>query len=108
VCGALLVGEGNMLCPNCGRELPETASTCQNCGHSFIELVSECPACGRRVDKDAFACLCGIIFSDRVGGVECSLCGGIVELTDQFCTSCGARFADKPRLEGKVERKVRR
>jgi len=49
-----------------------------------------------------------VIFSDRLGGVECSVCGGRVELEDQFCPSCGSRFADKPRLEGKVERKVRR
>lgn len=107
-CGALLVGEGNILCPKCGGEIPETANACEHCGHSLIEFVSECPACGRRVDKDAFACLCGVIFSDRVGGAECSVCGGKVELEDQFCTGCGSRFADKPRLEGKVERKVRR
>jgi len=97
-----------MLCPKCGKEIPETATNCEYCGHPQIELISECPACGRRVDKDAFACLCGVIFSDRVGGVECSVCGGRVELEDQFCPSCGSRFADKPTLEGKVERKVRR
>jgi hypothetical protein len=107
-CGALLVGEGNMLCPKCGKEIRENSTHCEYCGESLIELVTECPACGRRVDKDAFACLCGVIFSDRVGGVECSVCGGTVELDDQFCTKCGSRFADKPRLEGKVERKVRR
>lgn len=107
-CGARLVGEGNMLCPKCGKEIPDTSMACPSCGESFVELVSECPACGRRVDKDAFACLCGVIFSDRVGGAECSICGGEVELTDKFCGKCGARFADEPRLEGKVERKVRK
>ena len=107
-CGVLLVGEGNVLCPKCGKEIPAKASECEHCGHSFVELISECPACGRRVDRDAFACLCGVIFSDRVGGVECSVCGNPADLDDQFCPSCGARFADKPRLEGKVERKVRR
>ena len=107
-CGVLLVGEGNMLCPKCGSEIREIAASCEYCGYSLVEDVTECPACGRRVDKDAFACLCGVIFSDRVGGVECSVCGGSVGLEDKFCTICGARFADKPRLEGKVERKVRR
>jgi len=107
-CGARLVGEGNMLCPKCGKEIPDTSMACPSCGESLVELVSECPACGRRVDKDAFACLCGVIFSDRVGGAECSICGGEVELTDKFCGKCGARFADEPRLEGKVERKVRK
>jgi len=107
-CGVLLVGEGNMLCPKCGQEIPETSSECPRCGESLIELISECPSCGRRVDRDAFACLCGVIFSDRVGGAECSLCGGAVEIQDKFCPKCGARFAGEPRLEGKRERKVRR
>ncbi len=107
-CGALLVGEGNMICRGCGKEIPQTSNECPNCGESFVEFISECPACGRRVDKDAFACLCGVIFSDRVAGAECSVCGGDVEVTDRFCPICGARFADEPRLEGKLERKVRR
>jgi predicted amidophosphoribosyltransferase len=107
-CGVLLVGEGNMLCPACGKEILETATECIHCGAPLVELVTECPACGRRVDKDEFACLCGILFSDRVGGAECSECGCTVEVTDQFCPTCGARFADSPRLEGKVERKIRR
>ncbi len=107
-CGVRLVGEGNMICPKCSKEVPQTAMSCPGCGESFVELVSECPACGRRVDKDAFACLCGVIFSDRVGAAECSICGAKVELTDKFCGKCGARFADEPRLEGKIERKVRK
>lgn len=107
-CGVLLVGEGNMLCPRCGREIPEASSTCELCGESLVELISECPACGRRVDKDAFTCLCGVMFSDRVKGAECSVCGGVVEVQDRFCPLCGARFDVAPRLEGKVERKVRR
>jgi len=107
-CGVRLVGQGNMICTKCGKEIPETSMSCPGCGESFVELVSECPACGRRVDKDAFACLCGVIFSDRVGGAECSICGGEVELSDKFCGSCGARFGEEPRLEGKVERKVRK
>jgi predicted amidophosphoribosyltransferase len=107
-CGVRLVGEGNMICTKCSKEIPETSMTCPNCSESFVELVSECPACGRRVDRDAFACLCGVIFSDRVGGAECSICGGQVELADRFCGKCGARFGDEPRLEGKVERKVRK
>ena len=96
-----------MLCTRCGKEIPQTSQSCQHCGESFVELVSECPACGRRVDKDAFACLCGVIFSDRVGGVECSVCNGKVELDDKFCPKCGARFGDEPKLDKKVERKVR-
>ncbi len=107
-CGVRLVGEGNMICPKCSKEIPQTSMTCPSCSESFVELISECPACGRRVDKDAFACLCGVIFSDRVGGAECSICGTAVDLTDKFCAKCGARFADEPRLEGKIERKVRK
>ncbi len=107
-CGARLVGEGHMICPKCSKEIPETSINCPDCGESFVELISECPSCGRRVDKDAFACLCGVIFSDRVGGAECSICGEPVELSDRFCGTCGARFAEEPRLEGKIERKVRK
>lgn len=107
-CGVLLVGEGNMLCPHCGKETPETSTACENCGASLIELISECPACGRRVDRDAFDCQCGVVFSDRVTGAECSDCGGIVNIDDVFCPVCGARFADSPRLEEKLERKVRK
>lgn len=107
-CGVQLVGEGNMLCPKCGKEIPETAAECRFCHASLVELISECPACGRRVDKDAFACLCGVIFSDRAGTAECSICSAEVSLEDQFCPKCGARFGDKPRLDRKIERKVRR
>lgn len=106
-CGVLLVGEGNMICPECGAEIPETALACSVCGRPFVEEISECPACGRRVDKDAFSCECGVIFSDRVGGAECSECGAEVTLADRFCPECGARFADELWLEGKVERSVR-
>jgi len=107
-CGVLLVGEGNMICPSCGAEIPETSTTCEYCDAPLIELISECPACGRRVDKDAFSCRCGVLFSDQVAGAECSECGGGVDIHDKFCPICGARFEDAPRLEGKVERKVRR
>lgn len=106
-CGVLLVGEGNMICPECGAEIPETSLGCPICGCSFVEEISECPACGRRVSKDAFTCECGVVFSDRVAGAECSECGASVELEDQFCPECGARFADEPTLEGKLERRVR-
>lgn len=107
-CGVVLVGQGNMICPKCHKEIPEASDECTYCGESFVELISECPACGRRVDKDALACLCGVLFSDRVGASECSLCGTNVELSDRFCPKCGARFADEPHLEGKLERKIRR
>ncbi len=107
-CGALLVGEGNMICPRCGKEIPETSTACGLCGMPLIELISECPACGRRVERDAFDCLCGVVFSDRVTGAECSECGGSVAVSDVFCPICGARFGDSPRLEKKLERKVRK
>jgi len=107
-CGVLLVGEGNMLCPRCGREIPETSTACGHCGLPLIELISECPACGRRVDRNAFECQCGVVFSDRVTGAECTECGGAVAVNDIFCPICGARFADSPRLETKLERKVRK
>ena len=106
-CGVLLVGEGNMICPGCGAEIEESSSACPVCGKSLVEDITECPACGRRVDKDAFACLCGVVFSDRVSGAECSLCGSAVEMLDRFCPKCGARFADEPRLEGKLQRKIK-
>jgi hypothetical protein len=106
-CGALLVGEGNMICPGCGAEIPENSSECPICGHAFVEEISECPACGRRVDRDAFLCECGVVFSDRVAGAECSECGTVVGLEDVFCPQCGARFADSPSLEGKLEREIR-
>ncbi|MGD9962310.1 MAG: zinc ribbon domain-containing protein [Thermoplasmata archaeon] len=106
-CGVLLVGEGNMICPGCGAEIQESSRVCGVCGKSLVEDITECPACGRRVDKDAFACLCGVVFSDRVSGAECSLCGAGVDLQDKYCPKCGARFADEPRLEGKLERKIR-
>lgn len=107
-CGVLLVGQGNMICPKCSREIPETSTACPNCGEPLVETVSECPACGRRVDKNAFECECGVIFSDRVAAAECSVCGEPVNLEDMFCPGCGAKFGDEPRLEGKLERKVRR
>jgi DNA-directed RNA polymerase subunit RPC12/RpoP len=107
-CGVLLVGEGNMICPSCGAEIPETALQCEICGTSFVEEIAECPACGRRVHEDDFSCECGVIFSDRVAGAECSECGANVELEDDFCPNCGARFSDQPALEGKLERKIRR
>lgn len=107
-CGVILVGQGNMICPKCGKEIPESSTECSSCHEVFVELISECPACGRRVEKDAFECECGVVFSDRVAAAECSECGAVIDLADRFCPTCGARFGDEPRLEGKVERKVRR
>jgi len=107
-CGVTLVGEGNMICPGCGKEVPQRSDACPNCGNLFVEYISECPACGKRVEKDALECECGVIFSDMVAAAECSVCGERVELTDKFCPRCGARFADEPRLRGKVEREVRK
>ena len=106
-CGALLVGEDNVICPGCGAEAPESALACPVCGRPFVEEISECPACGRRVDRDALHCMCGVVFSDMVGGVECSECGEEVDFWDRFCPECGARFADEPALEGRLERRVR-
>jgi len=107
-CGVLLVGQGNMICPKCGNEIPETSTSCPDCGEPLVELVTECPACGSRVDKEAFECECGVIFSDRVAAAECSVCGQSVDFSDQFCPKCGAKFGNEPRLEGKLERKVRK
>lgn len=101
-CGALLVGEGTMICPACGAEITEDSVECPICGHSFVEEICECPACGRRVDRDAFLCECGVVFSDRVAGAECSECGTTVDLEDVFCPQCGAHFSDSTRLEGHV------
>jgi len=89
-----------MICPECGAEIPETSLGCPICGCSFVEEISECPACGRRVSKDAFTCECGVVFSDRVAGAECSECGASVELEDQFCPECGARFGTNRRWKG--------
>ncbi|MEM3049719.1 MAG: zinc-ribbon domain-containing protein [Thermoplasmata archaeon] len=107
-CGVLLVGEGNMICPECGAEVPLSSDVCPQCGNTFVEYISECPACGRQVSKDAVECECGVVFSDMVGGAECSVCGEQVDFADRFCPKCGARFADEPRLRGKIEREVRK
>jgi len=107
-CGVLLVGEGNMICPRCRSEIPESAMECPRCGQPLVDTVSECPVCGRRVDRDSFSCECGVVFSDQVAGIECSECGEKVELDDEFCPKCGALFSEAPQLEGKVERKVRK
>ena len=106
-CGALLVGEGNMICQGCGSEVPEVSMACPECGRQLVENITVCPACDRHVDEDAFACLCGVVFSDRVSGAQCSLCGSSVTIEDKFCPRCGGRFADEPRLGGKVERKIK-
>ena len=39
-------------------------------------------------------CDCGIVFSERVIGAECSSCGASVGFGDTFCLQCGARFSD--------------
>lgn len=107
-CGALLVSEGHIICPGCGKEVPATADECSFCRKSFVEDITECPACGRRVEKNAVSCECGVLFSDMVGGIQCSECGQTVELDDKFCPRCGGRFGDEPKLEGKVQRKIKK
>lgn len=106
-CGALLVDEGNMICPSCGAEIPQDSPECAVCEHRFVEEINECPACGRRVDKEAVLCECGVVFSDRVAGAECSECGTRVGMEDMFCPQCGARFSDSLSVEEKLEREVR-
>ena len=93
-CGALLVAEQDSICPGCGAEMPEDSAECPICEELPVEEISTCPACGKVVDEDAVMCECGVVFSERVIGAECSACGARVDFGDTFCLQCGARFSD--------------
>lgn len=48
-----------MKCPECGKEISDTAQSCPNCGYSF-ERTKFCKFCGEKIPSDSIICTkCG-------------------------------------------------
>jgi len=71
-----------MLCPNCGTENLEEASSCQQCRQSFSQRI--CVACGRINVFTVLKCTnCGIDLLHRV----CPACGVVYPVHERVCTA---------------------
>ena len=70
------------LCPQCGNDMPDGASTCPACGYAVPTL---CPACGKPVRAGAKFCPeCGTTLARK-----CPNCGAAIEGSPKFCPECG-------------------
>lgn len=46
-------------CPECGKEISDTAASCPNCGYSFQKM-KFCKFCGEKIPEDSVICTkCG-------------------------------------------------
>lgn len=77
----------NILCPNCGNELPASAKFCLECGTKIEALEPDemiCPACGKKTPKGKFCMECGSPLVNK-----CANCGSEIPLGAKFCLECG-------------------
>ncbi len=89
-----------MICKTCGAEVKDDAIFCQACG-TRIDSMKPCPKCGKLIEEGASFCnYCGT----RIDGkVICTNCGA--EMEGNFCTACGAKLNEEPKIEQVVEKK---
>ena len=87
--GAAPEATKQILCPNCGHEVPENAKFCLECG-SKIEVLGEnemlCPACGKKTPKGKFCMECGAALVSK-----CAKCGAELPSGAKFCLECGEK-----------------
>ena len=77
-----------MLCPNCGTEIPEEASSCQQCRVSFTQRI--CVACGAINLFTTIKCqMCGNDLLHRV----CPACGVVYLVHERVCTTDDSKLA---------------
>ena len=77
-----------MLCPNCGTENLEEASSCQQCRLSFIQRI--CAACGGINVFTVIKCKrCGNDLLHRV----CPACGVVYPIHERVCTKDDSKLA---------------
>jgi len=77
-----------MLCPNCGTENLEEASSCQQCRKSFTQRI--CVACGRINVFTVLKCMnCGADLLHRV----CPACGVVYSVHERVCTADDSKLA---------------
>jgi predicted amidophosphoribosyltransferase len=73
-------------CPECGADLPESASKCENCGYEMLPL---CPHCGKPLvhKNQKFCAECGMPLSKK-----CPNCNTEIKGNPKFCPECGAKL----------------
>ncbi len=77
-----------MLCPNCGTENLEEASSCQQCRLSFAQRI--CVACGANNLFTIIKCqMCGNDLLHRV----CPACGVVYPVHERVCTVDDSKLA---------------
>ena len=77
-----------MLCPNCGTENLEEASSCQQCRLSFAQRI--CVACGANNLFTIIKCqMCGNDLVHRV----CPACGVVYPVHERVCTVDDSKLA---------------
>ena len=84
-----------VICPHCGREVPDDAIVCPYCGAQINPNYVVCGNCGRLIPADAKVCpYCGAELADFV---RCPNCGREIPADSKSCPYCGYRFdVDQP------------
>lgn len=88
-----------MICPKCGANNLEGASSCVNCGVPFVQNPQfqqaprfYCKNCGNPMDANATVCMhCG--FAKGTGKSFCPGCGSAVQPQQAVCLQCGSSLS---------------
>jgi molecular chaperone DnaK len=106
-CGAPLIGEEKIDCPECFLPSPATETKCWKCGSELHPSTDpghvptkECPN-GHQNPIDAQKCSkCAFVFET---GIKCPECGTIIEQARNECPKCGKK---KPGLFDKIPQSI--
>ena len=97
--------KGVQACPNCGAEVPISASFCNSCGTKMPEYIPagmvKCPNCGQLVKEGTRFCTsCGNPFPqpepapEEAAPAEAAVDVPVAPVAEKVCPNCGAKVTE--------------